>query len=437
MIRKIARLTTTICVIFSIALADTTSVNIHQSWESYNPNWEVSPQNPSAQLWNIQGRAGIGGGFCGLQNNAFYNLAMQISNLDSVFSAIMNPSNVQGLALAAALYVAGTYFPIIKEAMVGADAMAKSLASLTGLSCNSAMNFVNNEFKATSRITRACVLKRLGFSGYNIFNATGSAIQKAIETKGQDAVQQALDYCMNHATIMDVFNGTDIQKFFDKYDPRKWIACDLVKHFQSEGINISTDANGNYVIPQSTLVNGIPPIQGAELILTAALPEFHYNSSGIQPSFVYVQDPLTGQQVPLNQITMRDITKHEIEQQLGNIFQQMPNSDWATIKSNVDALNQKYGIAPSSMQTGISSSSTTQIDGYFLTIWSAIHALPNLPPSVQATLQAGIANEEKLLTQKYYLLARKQLDEAVIEQANLLKKKIDAKVESGQTTPCG
>lgn len=195
--------------------------------KAYSPDWEIKgyPDNnkPFFKLYAHGGLKGIG---CGAESLAFYNFAMDL-NLDALQNLI---TNWKSMAFPLAIYSLASYFPVVKEALVGAEYLADEVSQLKNFNCESALKMINTYNKKTSKIVRACVLKRISDHSSNpisnIWTATQKDIEEAVKGVPESEIKSAYDYCMNNATLLDALPDTSsINKYLKKYNLRKWIMC--------------------------------------------------------------------------------------------------------------------------------------------------------------------------------------------------------------------
>ncbi len=427
------------------------------SWSNYNPAWET-PGGYNITAWNanISGGANVGvGGLCGAKANAYYMLTGMMQNLDQIYNILTNPQNIEGYALAGALYLLGTYFPIIKEAIVGFQAIANSVAKLAGMNCQSAMNLVMKEFKDTSKITEVCVLHTLGISGVNIFNVSQSDIQQAIASKGQDAVQQAFAKCEEQPDIFTAFSGTSsIAKFLNKFDPRKWLSCSLVKWIDPSGTNaVTVDGNGNIVINQTAMETGqFGPRDMAAAILASMIPSFEVgNNNNIVPQMIYISGTApdgSSTTYPLSFQSIPRMTHLIVDTQMNNMFQMLNSGSFASwssfsdyVSNTLNAMITRYGVTVQDQNY------LNQIlNGYFRPLYYAVSLLNSMSSSPSsstansegvALLQGIVNSDEAQLESIYRTIVRKIIDDEIIAEANKTKQKVQAKIAAGQNVPCG
>lgn len=241
--------------------------NIKEYKGTFNPNWEQKTQTKAeVPVFKIGAQAKVGGlGSCGIQSTAFYKLAMQL-NMDTLRDILHNWENI---AFVGGLYTVGTYFPVVKEAMVGAEVIANKIAQLKNLSCQSAMNIMNSYFKRSSAIVRACVIRRLTGKEVSPWNLKADQIEKILEEAGvsEGKIERAYYYCMNNASLLDAFSGTDLSKWLKKNNLRKWITCNYVSAFGMKDL-------GDRYSMKSTLIYGGDAKTMAQVALLAITPEW-------------------------------------------------------------------------------------------------------------------------------------------------------------------
>jgi hypothetical protein len=210
------------------------------------------------------------------------------------FSNILNPQALTGLGLASILYTVGTYAPILKEALVGADNISKQMTMFTTQAINSAQNAINALPNGEKQAVQACVTYNLT-GGQQFSGLSMGAITNYLSNNSQSQFNQLIDSCMQGESIVQAFNGNaqEINAYLNQFNPRSWMADDI----QQAGLQ--PDQNNN-LVASDTLANSsanlaalFNPQLVAKDMLIAAQPEVQYSQTAhnIVPQFVYITMP--------------------------------------------------------------------------------------------------------------------------------------------------
>jgi len=305
-----------------------------ESYGEYSPDWELPPiTNSSIPVFSANVQGSLKGMSCGWKATAFYRLAMML-NTDNLQTLI---DNWRGLAFPLALYTISTYFPLVKEALVGAEYLSDFIASLTNLNCESAMKMIEEYNKKTSKIVRACVLKRLG-KNINIWTATPSQIEEALQDVSEAQIREAYDYCMNHASLLDAFPLPDVAKWLKTFNPRKWIMCDYVKAFHLQ------DLGKEYTADKKILIEGGDITTLAKLYLLAITPEFIIDSHTKQVLLkpIYINDG-KGKKEPVNLTTLGRVIREKVDKDFQTLEKAL-DGDLDDFIAKVKEMNDKYYV---------------------------------------------------------------------------------------------
>jgi hypothetical protein len=301
----------------------------------YSPEWELPDTGGgSLPVFSAHIKGNLKGMSCGWQATAFYRLAMML-NTDNLQQII---DNWKSLAFPLALYTVATYFPIVKEAMVGAEYISDMIASLANVNCQSAMKMIEAYNKKTSNIVRACVLKRLG-KNINIWTATPSQIQKALSDVSEAEIRKAYDYCMNHASLLDALPLPDVKKWLKKLNPRKWIACNYIKAF---GLK---DLGKEYNADKKILVEGGSLETVAKLYLLAITPEFIIDERTKQVLLKPIYLTEKGKKEPINLVTVGKVIDEKVDRDFKHLEEVLKSgASLEEFISEVEKLNDKYYV---------------------------------------------------------------------------------------------
>jgi len=271
------------------------------SYETYLPQQQATPfQSYSPPQWNLYntlisslGNLGFGAG------NGLYDINLaNPSNLAGVFGEIASPEAFANLELPAVLYAVGTYAPVLKEALVGADNISKQMTMFTTQAINSIQNAINALPDGERQAVQACISYNLsgGQNGGNFAGLSMSSVTNYLSSSGQSQFNKLVDSCMQGESIVQAFGGNaqSISNYINQFNPRNYMADDI----QQAGLQ--PDQNNNLVAsdtvtPSSTnnLTSLFNPQIVAKDMLIATQPAVQYNSSArdIVPQFVYITLP--------------------------------------------------------------------------------------------------------------------------------------------------
>ena len=316
-----------------------TGLTFAQNWEwkeaaEYSPSWEI-PDSYGEKLPVF--KAHIGGGLkgwsCGYQAKAFYNLAMQL-NVENLQRLV---NNWKDLAFPLTLYTIATYFPIVKEAMIGAEYISDTIATLSNMNCRATLEMLETYNKKTSKIVRACVLKRLG-KNLNIWTATPEEIEKALADVSEDQIRSAYAYCMNHASVLDALPLPDVERILKEYNPRKLIMCNYVKAL---GLK---DLGREYRADKKILIEGGDIKTLAKLYLLAVTPEFIVDS---ETKRILLKPVKLSDGRPINLTTVGEILKESVNDRLKKLETRvLDGEDFNSFTEDVEKLLRDYHIKP-------------------------------------------------------------------------------------------
>lgn len=310
--------------------------------KSFSPRWEINNSRPNTTVdvfrFNNNGRVG-GLGSCGLQATAFYRLAMML-NKDTLQDII---NNWQNLAFIGALYIAGSYFPILKEAMVGAEMIANGIARLRNVNCDSAAKEMNNYLRETSDLVRACVLKRIGMNA-SPFSLDTASIQSYIESNNiqEKKIQEAYAFCMNNATVFDAFNigSQDLGKWLDRFNLRKKMFCGMVNTLGMQDF-------GDRYSYSSSLINGSDVKTMAQLVLISITPEWIIDQKDkdilVRKKAVYYTDS-KGNSIQVDSSTMPYMLRDIVDKEFEGMINDLNNGNYKGFYQKADSLITRYNL---------------------------------------------------------------------------------------------
>jgi len=274
------------------------------SYKTYTPGEQVVPfQNYNPPQWNLYntilstlGNLSLGAGY-GLYNMNLSNP----NNLAGVFGEIASANAFGQLTLASMLYAVGTYAPVLKEAIVGADNISKQMTMFTAQAINSALNTINSLPSGVKQAVQSCVTYNLT-GGQNGGQFAGLSLNQVMSyfnssTASQSGFDSLIDQCMQGENIAQMFNysSQSIDAYLNQFNPRyNWMLDDI------QQASLTTGPNGNNLYASDTIADQSASLYSlfnpklvAKDMLIAAQPEVQYNQSthNIQPQFVYITIP--------------------------------------------------------------------------------------------------------------------------------------------------
>jgi hypothetical protein len=302
------------------------------SYEMYLPGQQATPfQNYNPPQWNLYnsnilslGNLGLGAG-SGLYQMSLANPQQLLGD----FSNILNPQALTGLGLASILYTVGTYAPVLKEAMVGADNISKQMAMFTSQALGSLQNTVNSLPSGVKQAVQSCVTYNLTggqqFSGLSL-----SQVMSYLGSNNQAAFNSLVDTCMQGQSIVQTFNGNPqlINNYLNQFNPRVWMQDDI----QQAGLYQNPQdgnlyASDTVVNPSAQLYSLFNPQLVAKDMLIAAQPSVQYNqsASAIVPQFVYITQP-DGTKLLVSLANFDQDIKAIVDEQLNATLTSMSNA---------------------------------------------------------------------------------------------------------------
>ena len=316
-------------LIVSSAFAKVESV---REYEVYSPSWEVVPENVEKNIpvYSLNARGGLKGIDCGTKGMAFYGLSMQL-NTDALKQAIYNWKQ---LAYPLALYWLATTLPVVKEAVSGAEYISNQIASLTSLSCESAMNMLKDYNRSTSKIVRACVLKKLGV---DVWNASSEDIKQVVESKSEAEIEKAYSECEN-ATILDALNIPDLKKYLKSINPRRYIACNYVKELGME------DLGDRYSLKRRIIEGGDLKTY-AQVLALALTPEFVIDEKTKQ----MILKPIEVDGKVLDERQIDSLIRESVDKEFNKLREYVKAGDYEGFKSYLHEMNSRFFIKEASL----------------------------------------------------------------------------------------
>lgn len=382
---------------------------------TFNPSWEINPQTKEeVPLFKIGAKAKVGGlGACGIQSNAFYKLAMQL-NKDTLQDLLFNWKD---LALVGGIYTMATYMPVVKEAMVGAEMMADKIAQLKNLSCQSAMNIMNNYFKRSSDIVRACVIRRLTGKSVSPWGLDAKKVEQILAKAGatEGKIEEAYYYCMNNASLFDAFQGTDLSKWLEKNNLRKWITCNYVSALGMKDL-------GDRYSMKSTLIKGGDAKTMAQVALLAITPEWVIEKKDKDWILTPKKIEIDGR--PATPEYLFELLKQSVDEDFEELIKYAKDGDSDSYYDKVKKMNAKYYIEDEDVLP------------YFDFLFLGYRALSVAEKKGQydkiKTLKPTMIAYTEKFKKQYFLLKKQAVEKQMIQLYRKARAKYDAMKVAGK-----
>ena len=272
------------------------------SYHIYQPGQEVNPfQSYNQSQWGINHSYssnilsianllfGGGAGLYGL------NL-MNPGALTGVFGNIASLNTFGQLALPAALYIIGTYTPVLKEAVTAADNISKQMAMFTNQALGSIQNAINSLPNGVRQAVQACISYNVsgGLTGLSL-----NTVENYLSNGGQAALNSVVDNCIQGEDLLAKFNynPTAVNSYLNQFNPRAWMTSDIQQAGLVQGQDGNLYASGT-VNPSNNLISMFNPQLVAKDMLIASQPAVQYNPNlgsgtvgAIVPQYVYITLP--------------------------------------------------------------------------------------------------------------------------------------------------
>jgi len=276
------------------------------SYHMYRPGQEVNPfQNYNPPQWNLYNSlmSSLGNLAFGAGSGLYQMSLSNPTNLAGIFGEVATPNEFGQLFLPAALYAVGTYAPVLKEALVGADNISKQMTMFSTQAINSVQNAINSLPSGEKQAVQACVTYNLT-GGQQFTGLSQEAITRYLSNTSQSAFNSLVDNCMQGESIAQTFNynSKSINEYLDQFNSRAWMQDDINQEEQNglmyKGSHSNLNAVDTLSNTSSNLYSLFDPKLVAKDMLIATLPKVHYerspasSSSGIVvPQFVYITIP--------------------------------------------------------------------------------------------------------------------------------------------------
>jgi len=303
--------------------------NIFKNYDSDSHQWAIEHQKLT-DLGNMPFQVG----------QQFYNLYLSMSDLAQTFMGLLSVRNLTGIALAGALYTLGTYAPVLKEAMVGADNMAKQMTMYTNEALNTVQGVINHLHSAQEAV-QSCLNYTLSLSSH-ISGLSNADLVRYFGEHGQRAFEQAQSSCLKGESIVEALGGHKhlINKYLDKFNPRTSMNDEINQQEQAglmyEGSNSNLDASDTISNTASNLMSLFNPQLVAEDMLIASQPKAQYNKNvgDIVPQFVYIVLP-NGSKLLVSIASFDEVIKDIVKEQMYYTLSSMSPYIQASVSNTV------------------------------------------------------------------------------------------------------
>jgi hypothetical protein len=301
----------------------------------------------------LQGQIGGGitppAGACGLNVGLSLIAGMRdLKNLGQQLGYFV--THWQEAATAVALMTLATYFPLAKEALLGANTMSSFLAQLRGFSCSQAMETIKELNYQDSFLIKKCIAKKLNIS------------EDDVDTQRREDFEKwnsAYKECLRSTNLLSLFGGDEkeLNKYLKFISPRSLARCYLgVKNRPTakELADADLQTKAKYflymVLPDITL-----SAQGALNIQTVQVVETGNGK-------LQIADPQTKNGRPA---TMMDVMNLHVEQFVEDYkqlieklkpvvkFEMGHDSALEASKSYFEEFEKKYGISVEDMSPAL------------------------------------------------------------------------------------
>jgi len=276
------------------------------SYHMYRPGQGANPfQGYTPPQWNLFSSSllSLGNLAIGAGNGLYYMNIENPSNLAGIFKNIANPETFGQLVLPAALYAVGTYAPVLKEALVGADNISKQMTMFATQAINSVQNAIDSLPSGEKQAVQACVTYNLT-GGQQFTGLSQASVTTYLGSNSQSEFNDLVNKCMEGESIAQAFhyNSQSINEYLNQFNSRAWMQDDINQEEQNGLMYKGSNSNLNAV---DTLSNTSPylytlfdPQLVAKDMLIATLPKVHYEKSPLTsgsgivvPQFVYITIP--------------------------------------------------------------------------------------------------------------------------------------------------
>jgi len=371
--------------------------NIFKNYNSANHQWQIEHQK-LMDLGNMPFEVG----------QQFYQLYLSMSDLAQTFMGLLSVRNLTGIALAGALYTLGTYAPVLKEAMVGADNMAKQMTMYTNEALNTVQGVINHLHSAQAAV-QSCLNYTLSLSSH-ISGLSDADLVNYFGSNGQKQFEQAQSSCLKGESIVKALGGNPqkINEFLDKFNPRTSMNDNIKQQEQAglmyEGSNSNLNASDTISNTASNLMTLFNPQLVAEDMLIATQPKAQYNSNvgDIVPQFVYMVLP-NGSKLLVSIASFDEIVKEIVKEQMFYTITSMTNVASFTANIFLNSFSTFYNqyVVPINSELGLSGND-------FRNYWYAIYFGTNMyeyeyqhgtmpPPDSDLTISQKNLNDQYII----------------------------------------
>jgi|GEM_PF-2002745 len=383
------------------------------SYHIYKPGQEVNPfQNYNASEWELYnfyrsnilsiGNLLFGGG-AGLYGLNLTNPGA----LAGIFENIASLNTFGQLALPAALYIIGTYTPVLKEAVTAADNISKQMAMFTNQALGSIQNVINSLPNGVRQAVQACISYNVsgGLTGLSL-----NTVETYLNDGGQAALNSVVDNCIQGEDLLAKFNYNQavVNSYLDQYNPRAWMTSDIQQAGLVQGQDGNLYASGT-VNPSNHLISLFNPQLVAKDMLIAEQPEVHYvhnsNINAIVPQYVYITLP-NGSKLLVSLANFNEVTKAITAEQMYYTLTSLTNA------TDFDSYYNQY-VVPVNNALSITSE---DFYNYWYTLYKAIQTYEY---AYEHGGRLPWPNDDVVLTPQELAKMKEQLQDTISKLTNL------------------
>jgi len=287
-------------------------------FQHYNPpEWFLSSSSINSLITSLGNLAfGVGTGLyqMGLGNP---------SNLAGIFGEIAFPNEFGNLTLPAILYAVGTYAPVLKEALVGADNISKQMVMFSSQAIDSLQNAINSLPSGERDAVQACISYNL--TGGQYAGLSQASLTNYLYNNSQSSFNSIVDSCMQGESIVQSFSGNAraINNYLNQFNPRAYMVDDIQQASLTVGPHGNLEASDT-MSNTASLYSLFNPSLLAKDMLIASMPELYYNPSvtNIVPQFVYIKLP-NGKKILVSLANFKQDVRAVVNIQMYNTIQSM------------------------------------------------------------------------------------------------------------------
>jgi len=301
------------------------------------PQWNLSNSLYNSLITSLGNLAfGVGSGL--------YNMDLASpGNLAGIFGEIASPQMFGQLTLPAILYAVGTYSPVLKEALVGADNISKQMVMFSSQAISSLQNAIDSLPDGQKQAVQSCISYNL--TGGQYAGLSQTSVTSFLGNNSQTAFNSIVDSCMKGESIVQAFHGNPqaINSYLNQFNPRVWVSDDIAQQEQKglmyKGANGNLDAVDTISSTASSLYSLFNPKRVAKDMLIASMPKVHYSQTAknIVPQFVYITLP-NGQKILVSLANFNQDIRAIVNIQFYNTLESMTNA------TNFDSWYNQYVV---------------------------------------------------------------------------------------------